>query len=56
MAEADRAIEPVPDSVRTPVRDRSRHEPERLVGSGPTVQVVEAGYSAHQAIILVLPE
>jgi len=56
MAESDRAIDPVPDSVRSPVLDRRRHSPQQEVVGGPTIEVVEASDSAHQVIILVLAE
>jgi hypothetical protein len=56
VAEADGTIEPVPDSVRSTVRDGPRHPLEEQLVSGPTVKVVEADDSAHQVIILVLAE
>ena len=56
MAETGGAIEPVPDSIRSPMRDAPRHPLEEQWVSGPTVKVVQADDSAHQVIILVLAE
>lgn len=58
MPEPDGAIDPVMDSVRSAVRDGARHplKQEWVDGTtiwGTTIEVVEAGDSAHRAIILL---
>lgn len=56
MAESDGAINPVPDSIRSPMGDCLRHLPQEERVGGTTIEVVKAIDSTHEVIILVQAE